>query len=477
MVKKWGGCQMTDWDEQIDIIVIGSGLAGLAAAIEAAQAGASVTVLEKMKVIGGNTRISDGALAAPLNYLQKEQGIEDSAELFYEDMLRSGLNLNYPELVKIVAERAAETIDWTIELGVKYLDRLDRFGGHSAARSLTTKSHSGLEIIKAQTAKLNQLGVEIRTRCLLTDLIADAGGTAIRGVGIQDGYQFPDENSGIRKKIGAERAVVLATGGFGSDLSFCRLQRPGLSQSIQSTNHKGATAEGIVAALSKGALPVHLSWIQLGPWGCPDEKGYGVGGRFASYSVYPAGILIDPATGCRILDEWTDRRERSEAILRAGHPCIGIVDSKGAEMDPASLEDCLKSGKVKAFQNFSDLAEAYGIPVAALNQTRIIYNKAIAEGTPDEFGKALDQGAQPLKTPPFYAMRLWPKLHYTPGGIGINAMAQVTNLHGQPIPGLFAAGEVCGGIHGASRLGACALTECLVFGRIAGREAASLNYL
>ena len=145
-------------------------------------------------------------------------------------------------------------------------------------------------------------------------------------------------------------------------------------------------------------------------------------------------------------------------------------------MDPASLQVCLKSGKVKAFQNFSDLAEAYGIPITALNQTLSIYNKAIAAGTPDEFGKALDQGAQPLKSPPFYAMRLWPKLHYTPGGIGINAKAQVINLNGQPIPGLFAAGEVCGGIHGASRLGACALTECLVFGRIAGREAASLSH-
>ena len=467
---------MTNWDEHKDIIVIGSGLAGLATAIEAAQAGASVTVLEKMKVIGGNTRISDGALAAPLNYLQKEQGIEDSAELFYEDMLRAGLNLNHPQLVRIVAERAAETIDWTIELGVKYLDRLDRFGGHSAARSLTTKSHSGLEIIKAQTNKLKHLGVEIRTRCLLTDLIADANGTAIRGVNIREGYQFPDENSGFKKKIGAKRAVVLATGGFGSDLSFCRLQRPGLSQSIESTNHKGATAEGVIAALYKGALPVHLCWIQMGPWGCPDEKAYGVGGRFASYSVYPAGILIDPATGCRILNEWADRRERSEAMLKAGHPCIGIVDSKGAEMDLESLKDCLKSGKVKAFQNLSDLAEAYGVPVAALNQTLIIYNKAIAEGTPDEFGKPLDQGVRPLRTPPYYAMRLWPKLHYTPGGIGINSKAQVINLHGHPIPGLFAAGEVCGGIHGASRLSTCALTECLVFGRIAGQEAASLRH-
>ncbi len=467
---------MTNWDESKDVIVIGSGLAGLAAAIEAAQAGASVIVLEKMKVIGGNTRISDGALAAPLNYLQKEQGIEDSAELFYEDMLRAGLNLNHPQLVRIVADRAAETIDWTIELGVKYMDRLDRFGGHSAARSLTTKSHSGLAIIKAQTNKLKHLGVEIRTRCLLTDLITDPNGTAIRGVNIRDGYNFPDENSGFKKKIGATRAVVLATGGFGSDLSFCRLQRPGLSQSIQSTNHKGATAEGIVAALDKGALPVHLSWLQMGPWGCPDEKAYGIGGRFASYSVYPAGILIDPATGCRILNEWGDRRERSEAMLKTGQPCIGIVDSKGAEMDPESLQDCLNSGKVKAFQNLSNLAEAYRVPVAALNQTVKDYNTAISEGKPDQFGKPLDQGAQPLKKPPYYAMRLWPKLHYTPGGIGINAKAQVINLHGQPMPGLFAAGEVCGGIHGASRLSAGALTECLVFGRIAGQEAASSRH-
>ena len=221
---------------------------------------------------------------------------------------------------------------------------------------------------------------------------------------------------------------------------------------------------------------MHLCWIQMGPWGCPDEKAYGVGGRFASYSVYPAGILIDPATGCRILNEWADRRERSEAMLKAGHPCIGIVDSKGAEMDLESLKDCLKSGKVKAFQNLSDLAEAYGVPVATLNQTLIIYNKAIAEGTPDEFGKPLDQGVRPLRTPPYYAMRLWPKLHYTPGGIGINSKAQVINLHGHPIPGLFAAGEVCGGIHGASRLSTCALTECLVFGRIAGQEAASLRH-
>jgi len=157
---------MIEWDEQADVIVVGSGVAGLSAAIEAKQAAASVLVFEKMKVTGGNTRISDGGLAAPGNYLQKRQGIEDSPELFYKDMLQAGLGFNHPQLVRVVAERATEAIDWTRNvLGVNYLDRLDRFGGHSVARCLTTRNHSGADIIKAQRAKLNHLGEEIHTRC------------------------------------------------------------------------------------------------------------------------------------------------------------------------------------------------------------------------------------------------------------------------------------------------------------------------
>ena len=462
---------MTGWDETADVIVLGSGLAGLAAAIEAAQAGAAVIVFEKMKLTGGNTRISDGALAAPGNYLQRKLGIKDSPQLFYDDMLRAGLGLNHPQLARTVAEKAAETIDWTRnELGVRYLEQLDRFGGHSAARSLTTRSHSGVDLIKAQTARLKQLGVPIRTRCLLTGLItADSGG--VSGVKIRSDYDFPDDASGVPQKIAARRAVVLATGGFGNDVQFRRLQQPVLDEAVPSTNHRGATAEGLIAALGINALPVHLSWIQLGPWGCADEKGYGKGGRFASYSVFPAGILVDPATGCRIVNEWGDRRERSEAMMKAGHVCVGIVDVRGAEKDPESLRYCLASGKVKSFERLTDLAAAYGMSPQVLRRTVAGYNAAVSEGLRDEFGKPLGQGAEPLTEPPFYGIRVWPKVHHTPGGIGINANAQVLDLQGWPIPGLFAAGEVCGGIHGASRLGSCALTECMVFGRIAGQAA------
>jgi flavocytochrome c len=288
---------MVAWDEETDVVVVGSGAAGLSAAIEADQAGASVIVFEKMKVAGGNTRISDGSLAAPGNFLQKAVGIQDSPDQFYEDMLQAGLRLNHPDLARTVAEGAADAIEWTRHvLGLRYLDRLDRFGGHSVARCITTHHHVGADLTNVQKAKLNEMGVEIRTRCLMTRLLTDSGGT-VTGIQIRQGYHFGAEDRGTTRNIRAQRAVVLATGGFGNDVRFRALQNPILDESVESTNHRGATAEGLVAALRIHALPVHLCWIQTGPWGCPDETGYGRGARFASYSVYPAGILVDPTTG------------------------------------------------------------------------------------------------------------------------------------------------------------------------------------
>jgi len=465
---------MTEWDEQTDILVVGSGVAGLSAAIEARQAGADVLVIEKMKVTGGNTRISDGGLAAPGNRIQQQAGVKDSPELFYNDILRAGLGLNHPRLVALVAENAADAVSWTMNvLGVEYLDRLDRFGGHTVARCLTTRNHSGADITKAQQAKFAQLGGAIRTRCLLTQLMTDRKG-AVSGVQIRSGYTFGEKDSGRINHIRARRAVIMATGGFGNDVRFRTLQNPVLNESIGSTNHRGATADGLIAALEIGAAPVHLSWIQLGPWGCADETGYGRGASFASYSVYPAGIVVDPATGRRIVNEWADRRQRSDAIFRTEHVCVGLVDTRGAEKASDSLKRCLARGYVQAFDTIAALAAAYDMPAGALETTLDRYNQGVKTGELDAFGKPLD-GAQQIDTPPFYAIRLWPKVHYTPGGVGINTDAQVIDLDGRPIPHLFAAGEVCGGIHGASRLGSCALTECIVFGRIAGQQAAAVN--
>jgi flavocytochrome c len=466
---------MPKWDETADIVVIGSGLAGLSAAIEARRAGRRVVVFEKMKILGGNTRISDGALAAAGNFLQRKYGIADSPQLFAEDMQRAGRGRSHPELVRTLAEQAAAAIDWTRnELGVRYRDRVDRFGGHSVARSLTTSSHCGVDIVKAQTAQLKALGVEMRTRCRLERLLRNRTG-AVNGIALRCGDEASSEKGGSLVRIHAGRAVVLATGGFASDCKLRTLLHPRLGAPFQSTNHAGATAEGLFAAVRVGAVPVHLSWIQLGPWGCPDEKGYGRGGRFASYAVFPAGILIDPATGRRVVNEWADRQERAEAMMKVGHPCLGIVDAVGARADPDSLKHGLKSGRVRAFETLAALAEAFAVPETTLQETVADYNQHVAQGRTDGFRKALTPSTPRIAVPPLYTLRLWPKVHYTPGGIGINAKAQVLGFDGKPIPRLYAAGEVCGGVHGVSRLGSCALTEGLVFGRIAGREAASLS--
>jgi succinate dehydrogenase/fumarate reductase flavoprotein subunit len=182
---------------------------------------------------------------------------------------------------------------------------------------------------------------------------------------------------------------------------------------------------------------------------------------------------VDPATGQRVVNEWADRRIRSDAIMRTGHNCVGIVDAKGAAKAAESREHSLKRGYVKAFADLTELAAAYDMPQGRLEETVGAYNRLIKDGRRDPFGKPLAEGAQPLVSAPFYAIRLWPKVHYTPGGVGINPKAQVIDLNNHPIPRLFAAGEVCGGVHGASRLGSCSLTECIVFGRIAGQQAAA----
>ncbi len=464
------------WDETVDVVVVGSGFAGLAAAIEARNAGASVTILEKMKAPGGNSIISDGGIAAAGTPMQEKAGIADSAELMYDDMLKAGLGLNHPALAREVAERSNEVFQWTIDyLGVEYLDRVDQFGGHSVPRCYTPLNISGATIIKRQLAKVRELGMEVRTQVYLETILRDAEGrkrSDVCGVLVRDGYNYPKADSGVPRRIKAEKAVILATGGFGNDVAFRAIQAPRLTEEIDTTNKQSATAEALLEALRIGATPVHLSWIQLGPWASPDEKGYGVGPGFADYIAFLYGIVIDPTTGKRFVNELADRKTVADAILDVGQPCIGIADTKGVEQSGWEIVRCLRKGVVKEFDRLEELASAYDLSDDALKATVERYNQGVGRRLDQEFGKPILPDASSLTHPPYYGIRLWPKVHYTMGGVQIDAKAQVIGLNQQPIEGLYAAGEVAGGVHGACRLGSCAITDCLVFGRIAGRNAA-----
>ena len=461
-----------DFDSGTDIIVIGSGFAGLAAAIEAAEAGATVQVLEKMMAPGGNSVISDGGIAAPATTYQADAGVSDSADLMYQDMMTVGEGVNYPDLVKTVTEGAREAFLWSRDhLGVKYINRADIFGGHSVARCYTPETISGMAIIKRQLALLRELKVPIRLGIFVKALIQDETGR-VTGAQVIDGYRYGKLNHGVEKTLTAAKAIIVASGGFSSDVAFRQAQDPRLDNTFMSTNKPFATSEILKECLRVGANPIQLSCIQLSPWTSPDEKGSGAAPLFGDY-VVPYGVIIDPKTNKRFVNELTNRKKLAESILNLNHPVVGIADETGVQTAGWDLTRALNKGVVKTYDTVTELAQYYGMESDALKTALDRFNGFIESGKDEDFQKPVRKDASPINTPPFYAMRIWPKVHYTMGGVQIDVCARVIHRDQHPISGLYAAGEVTGGIHGACRLGSCAVTECLVMGRIAGREAAN----
>lgn len=454
-----------------DVIVIGSGFAGLAAAIEAKKAGASVIVLEKMRAAGGNSIISDGGMAVAGSELQRRHGIEDSPELFYQDMMRAGMGLNHPQLVKLVTSKAADAYEWlTGELGVEFMDRVDLFGGYSVARSHGAVRITGSSIIKPMLKELGRLEIPIYYGYHVTELLMDD--RRVTGVRFETDYSFKTGRGVDSGVLEARRAVVLAGGGFGADVAFRKAHDPRLDSQIDTTNKACATSELLVEAMRKGASAIQLSHIQLGPWASPDEKGFGAGPLFSDYIGLIYGILVNPSTGERFVNEHSDRKVLSDAILATGAPCICISDEAAVAAAGWDISRALNRQVVRTFGDLESLAEAYQIPLSCLKDTIERYNRSVSEGDDTLFGRSVLSDSQRIATPPYYAMRLWPKVHYTMGGLQIDSSARVIGLDQKPIEGLFAAGEMTGGIHGACRLGSCAVTNCIVFGRIAGEEAA-----
>ncbi|TVS19197.1 MAG: flavocytochrome c [Gammaproteobacteria bacterium] len=461
------------WDESYDVVVIGSGFAGLSAAYEARKAGASVALFEKMPSRGGNSVISGGFWSVAGTPLQEEQGIEDSPESLLEDMLAAGLDMNHVELARKVAFESLDALMWSIEeIGVEYRDNLVHLGGHSVARSYYTDAGDGSGLTRPLMERLRENGVEPRTRVALQHLLRDADGR-VKGVAVREGVPFPDDGSGEIRHIKAGKAVVLAAGGFGNDVAFRMLQDPRLEDGFSSTNQPGSTAEALREALKIGCTPIQLSWIQLLPPLSPDERGFGLGFDFGVMTTVH-GIWINTLTGERFVNEIADRKTRADAMLRVGDETIAIADADGAERIEAELmEQLLEREVVMRFDTLEELANAHDVPLDALEETISNWNAAVEAGEDAQWGRAMQRDQTSLDTPPWYAMRLTPKIHHTMGGVGINTEAQALDVStGEVIPGLYCAGEITGGVHGAVRLGGCAYGDAIVFGRIAGRNAA-----
>lgn len=462
------------WDYSTDMLVIGTGFAGLSAAIEASDSNLDIMIIEKMKSFGGNSIISDGGIAAPNTDLQKKFGINDSKEKMYQDMIEAGLVLNNPKLLHTVVDNAKDAFLWLKNtLHVPFMDRVDIFGGHQVARCYTPEGITGLTIIKIMIDTLEKKKIPIHYSTSLHSFIIDDKGNVI-GATILENYDYKN-GTGIKKTIHVKKGIILATGGYGADVTFRQIQDPRLSEDIQTTNKPFATAEGLKSALSIGAASVQLSQIQLGAWASPDENGMGDGPLFADYILFQYGIIIDPKTAKRFVNELGDRKQTSDAILSIGHPCVGIADETAVKHSGWDISKAIKKGVVRIFDTLESMSEFYKINPSVLKDTISIYNQYVKNGKDSDYGKQIVEDAKPIEKFPYYAMRLWPKVHFTMGGIATNQNAQVLDFNGDIIPGLYAAGEVVGGVHGASRLGSCAVTECIVMGRIAGRKIALKN--
>lgn len=461
------------WDETFDIVIVGSGFAGLAAAIEAHDAGARIKIIEKMETPGGNSWINGGQVATAGSALQKKQGIVDSPDLMYHDMLAAGLQLNYPNLARTVAEQSNAAVEWTMKrLGAEYKEHINTMGGHSVPRVLQTANGHGSEIVGKQVEALKKEGVAIDFQVQLTRIFREPKGR-VTGIEVREGYRYGEPDSGTVKTIRALKSVILASGGFSGDIRFRTTQDPELTESFKTTNHQGANAEGLIAALRIDASPIQLDQIQLLPLTSPDDEGFGAANGFIAGAGMPLGILIDPETGKRFISELANRKNQSDAIIACGHPAISITDGPTASFALWGLAHALKSGSVMQFDTLKELADHYKIDQTTLKATVDTFNNYVTSKKDTEFGKKILKDAKPIAVPPFHAARVWPKVHYIMGGIEMNEHAEVIDLDGVIIPGLHAAGEITGGVHGACRLGGSSIIDCLVFGRIAGKSASA----
>ena len=437
-----------------EIVIVGAGGAGMTAAIMLQQAGKDFVILEKMPYVGGNTTKATGGMNASETHYQKEQGIEDSNALFAADTMKGGHALNDPELVAVMTNNSADAIDWLDTIGAA-LPKISFSGGASVNRIHAPEDGSGVGafLVDRFSAKLAELGVDVMLETAATELITDADGKII---GVR--AEGPDAIYTINAK-----AVILATGGFGANEEMYTSYRPDLKGTV-TTNAPGATGDGIVMAQALGADLVDIEQIQLHP---TVEQTTSI---LITESVRGDGAILVNQSGVRFTNELLTRDAVSAAELAQEGSYAYIIFDQKLRDGLKAIEKYVKSGITVQADTIEGLAEQLNIDPAVLAKTLSDWNETVANKRDTEFGRTTGMN-EDLSTPPYYAIKIAPGIHHTMGGVKINTAAEVINTEGQAIPGLFAAGEVCGGVHGGNRLGGNAVADIVIFGRIAAESA------
>lgn len=447
------------WDETYNVVVIGAGGAGLTAAVSAKEAGAKkVVVLEKMMFAGGNTIRAGGGFNAAIKADYEKAGIKDSPKLHAEQTLAAGDGRGDPVLVNQLTEKAPESVQWLKDHGVKFQDHIYQIYGGLYKRARNPLGPRGGAYIKALLEVCKKEDIPIMFNARVVEIIRE-GNLSGRVLGVKV------ELKGKTMYIRATNAVVAAAGGFAaSDISDPRMEKLG------TTNHPGATGDVLTNLVDIGAGTRGLDYIQCIPGGVPGEK-------------YPPNLfthvdrfLFINLNGQRFIKEDARRDVLRDAMLDQPKAIAWtLVDADGFEQQKNSKgpenEAALKAGTLYYADTIEDLAKKTGLPAKELKEAVDTYNKAV-DTKKDPFGRAETVLVNKIIKAPFYAGRVTMKRHHTMGGVIINKDAQVIDRHGNVIPGLYAAGEVTGGIHGTNRVGGNAMADIFTYGRIAGVNAA-----
>ena len=437
-----------------EIVIIGAGGAGMTAAIMAQQAGKDFVILEKMPYVGGNTTKATGGMNAAETHYQKEQDIEDSKALFAADTMQGGHALNDPQLVAMLANSSSDAIDWLDSIGAE-LPKISFSGGASVNRIHAPADGSGVGnyLVDRFSAKLDELGVEVMLNTTATELLVDAEGKicGVKAEGADALYTFNC------------KAVVLATGGFGANLDMIAEYRPDLQGTV-TTNAPGATGDGILMAKALGADLVDIEQIQLHPTVEQTTS------MLITESVRGDGAILVNQQGLRFTNELLTRDAVSAAELAQEGQYAYILFDQNLRDHLKAIEKYVKAELTVQADTIEGLAEQLGIDPATLAKTLADWNEIVKNQRDPDFGRTTGMNAD-LTTPPYYAIKIAPGIHHTMGGVKINTAAEVINTEGKVIPGLFAAGEVTGGVHGGNRLGGNAVADIVIFGRIAALSA------
>lgn len=443
--------------ESADMVIIGAGGAGLAAAVQAKQDGVkNIVVLEKMPLVGGNTNRASSGINGAETKFQEEKGIKDSVQTMIDDTMKGGHNKNNPELVKKLAEDSKGSIDWITSLGGDLSD-VGRMGGASVDRCHrpTGGAAVGAHLVDTLKKAAEKEEVDVRLWNKAQEIVLDKEGK-VSGV--------KATNKEGKEYVINTKAVVVTAGGFSANSELVVKYNENL-KGFSTTNHNGATGDAIPMLEKLSADFVDMKEIQTHPTVVPEKA------VMIAETVRGNGAILVNKEGKRFFNELDTRDAVSKAILSQTDKISYIVFDDSVRKSLSQVEEYFNMGLVTEGANIEDLATKLNMDGATLKATIEKYNGFVAAGKDADFGRTSMK--KELKEGKFYAIPVAPAVHHTMGGVKINTNAEVINTTGDAIPGLFAAGEVTGGVHGDNRLGGNALADIIAYGRTAGNSAAN----